>query len=261
MPTIRRLSLCALALTLMVTLPVAAQAPTSGSDRLFLSFFEDATIIDSQWWEGQIDYADYDDFNTLLVRGVAAFNPRENLEVGGRVGFGSSDADMGIDGSGATDLDVYGKWHFGARPDGKTEFAAGAIVTVPTGDDSVGLGFDAFALGGFGSMRYRLADAILTGNVGFRMNDDARIFGVDIDGELSPFVGLGYIRPLSDEVTFVGELRFESERFDGGSSDVRALGGINLRAFNRGMLRAAVGVGLDDGAPDIQFIVGYAQTF
>jgi hypothetical protein len=249
---------CALALILLAV-PAVAQAPTSGSDRLFLSFFEDATVIDSQWWEGQFEYADYDGFDTTLVRGVAAFNPRENLEVGGRVGFGRGDSDA-VDGSGATDLDVYGKYYFGAG-NGKTEYAAGGVITVPTGDDSVGLGLDAFAVGAFGSMRYRLQDAILTGNVGVRLNGDARVFGVDIDGELSPFVGLGYIRPLSDEVTFVGELRLETERFDGGESDVRALAGINLRAFNRGMLRAAVAAGLDDGAPDLQFIVGYAHTF
>lgn len=260
MSTFRRAIPSVLAVILLASLPAAAQAPTSGSDRLFLSFFEDATVIESQWWEGQGEYADYDNFDTLLIRGTAAFQIRKDVEVGGRVGFGSSDSDFFMDGSGATDLDLYGKYYFGAQG-GKTEYAAGAVVTIPTGDDSVGLGFDAFGAGAFGSARYRLEGAILTGNVGLRFNGDARVLGVDLDGEISPFAGFGYIRPLSDEVTFVGEVRFETERFDRGESDVRVLGGINLRSFNRGMLRAAVGVGLDDGAPDVQFIVGYAHTF
>lgn len=269
MTTFRRMIPFVTALVLLAALPAAAQATaapaaagrtTPGADRLFLSFFEDATLVRSQWWEGQLEYADYDDFETTLLRVVAAFSPWENIELGGRVGFGQSDSDQFLDGSGATDLDLYWKYYFGNRG-GNTEFAAGALGTVPTGDDAAGLGFDAFSVGAFGSARHRLKGAILTANAGVRMNGDARFVGVDLDGKTSPFAGLGYIRPLSDEVSFVGEVRFESERFDNGDADLRVLGGINLRAFNRGMLRGAVGVGLDDGAPDLLFIVGYAQNF
>lgn len=260
MPTLSRPILTVCVLALAAALPVAAQAPAAGPDRLFLSFFEDATVIDRQWWEGQVEYADWDNFDTTLVRGVVAINPRDNLEVGGRVGFGRSDSDLLPDGSGATDLDLYGKWYFGTQ-EGKAEYSAGVVATIPTGDDSVGLGLDAFGAGVFGAVRYPVKDATLTGNIGVRLNGDARVFGIDLDGEISPFLGFGYIRPITDEVSFIAETRLETERFEFGENDFRVLAGLNLRSFGQGQLRLAAGVGLDDGAPDVQVIVGYAHTF
>ena len=46
-----------------------------------------------------------------------------------------------------------------------------------------------------------------------------------------------------------------------GDSDTRLLGGINWRLANRGMFRGAVALGLDDGAPDFQLLLGYAHEF
>ena len=84
---------------------------------------------------------------------------------------------------------------------------------------------------------------------------------VEVDGKTSPLVGAGMIFPQSDRVTFVAELTFEGERFEGADSDVRVLGGLNWRLHNRGMVRGAVAFGLTDGAPDLQLIGGYAWTF
>ena len=62
-------------------------------------------------------------------------------------------------------------------------------------------------------------------------------------------------------MTFVGELDYESERFDGAEDDTRALAGINWGIGNRGQLRGAVAFGLSDGSPDSQIIAGYAYSF
>ena len=59
----------------------------------------------------------------------------------------------------------------------------------------------------------------------------------------------------------VVETEYEGERFKSGEPDFRVLGGINLHGVGRGMIRAAAAVGLDDGAPDAQIIVGYATEF
>jgi hypothetical protein len=192
---------------------------------------------------------------------VVALQPWQQVEVGGRVGFGSTDLPPGLDdGSGATDLDLWGKYYLGGGTD--TEFAVGGVVTVPTGDESEGLGADAFSISGFGALRYRMAIGILTANAGVRMNGDGQVFGsAELDGQVSGQLGVGWLWPWTDAVTFVGELDYESERFDGAEDDTRALAGINWGVGNRGQLRGAVAFGLSDGSPDSQIIAGYAYSF
>jgi len=236
--------------------------PTSSSDRLFLAFAEDATVVDRQWWEGQLETADWDDFDANVIRGVVAFQPWIDFEVGGRIGFGDTDASGGgLDGSGATDLDVWGKYHLGGGDE--TEFAVGGVVTVPTGDESAGLGSDAFGVSAFGAMRHRLNKAIITAHAGVQFNGSGRRFGeiADRDGETAPMVGVGVILPFSDRFTGVGEVEFRDGRLEGDDDNTRALVGINWRPGGRGIFRAALGVGLSDGAPDFQALIGYAAQF
>lgn len=236
---------------------------TSSSDRLFLNFIEDGIVVDNQWWEGQVELVDGEVVDATLVRGIVAFRPWVDIEVGGRVGFGETDAPGTIpDGTGATDLDAWAKYYFNNTGDSNTEFAVGAIVTIPTGDDTAGLGMDAFSAGVFGAMRYRLGIGIATGKVGVRTNGNGRQFGSpEVDGEVSPSVGVGLIAPWTDRVSFIAEANWEAKRFEGGDSDTRVLGGISWRAASRGIVRAAVAFGLTDGAPDAQLIAGYAYTF
>jgi hypothetical protein len=234
-----------------------AARPTSGEDRLFPSFAEDATIIPNQWWEGSFEFTSYEHVDVTALMATAVFKPVERLEVGGRVGFGSASADGNrADGSGATDLDVWGKYHLGAAG-GRAEFAVGGLVTVPTGDETAGLGHDAFNFEGFGAVRYRLPEAILAGHVGLRMNGDGHGQLRELDGRNSALFGVGLIFPLSDRVGLVGEANVESERWEGQGSDFWLVGGVNWRPLNRGIVRAAVTA----GAPAIRLTIGYAYTF
>jgi hypothetical protein len=255
--------------TLLVSFGLLASAqtapgvarPTSSSDRLFLSFAEDATVVDRQWWEGQVEAADGDSADANIVRAVVAFQPWVDLELGGRVGFGDTDVELGPDGSGATDLDVWGKYHLGGNEE--TEFAVGGVVTVPTGDETAGLGSDAFGASAFGSLRHRLTRSIITGQAGIRFNGDGRRGNEtqDRDGETSPMAGLGLIVPFSDNVAAVAEARYEDGRLEGDDSDTRVLGGVNWRPGGRGTLRGAIAFGLSDGAPDTELMLGYAAQF
>ncbi len=238
---------------------------TSNEDRLFQAFAEDAAIVPHQWWEGMFDFVSgqppsdgHLDMSALMLN--AALSPFRDFEVGGRVGFASSSADDGLpDGSGATDLDLWGKWHAGTA--GAADFAIGALATIPTGDDTAGLGYDAFNIEGFGAMRYRMPEAIISAHFGFRMNGDGHFEGFTIDGKTSAILGMGVIYPVSDKVGLVGEANMESERWEGADSDFRLLVGVNWRPLNKGILRGAVSVGLTDGAPDGRLQLGYAYTF
>ena len=258
---------------LMLLFPLATQAQTGGAqssstvDRLFLSFIEDTVLAERQWWEAQIEFVDGDIVDQTLVRGIAAFQPWDRVELGGRVGFGSTDAPAGTeDGSGATDLDLWGKYRFG-NGSGSTEFAAGGTVTIPTGDDTAGLGFDAFSVSAFGALRHDLERGVLAAHAGVRFNGDGQIQGgaglggADLDGEVSAMIGAAWIVSLSDRLTVLGEVDFEDERFSGVDSNMQVLGGVNWRVGKEGLLRGALSLGLTDGAPDAQLILGYAATF
>lgn len=253
-------ALCAASALLAQTAPGVAR-PTSSSDRLFLGFAEDATVVDRQWWEGQVEAADYDSADANILRAVIAFQPWVDLEIGGRVGFGDTDLPGGSDGTGATDLDVWGKYHLGGTAE--TEFAVGGVLTVPTGDETAGLGQDAFGASAFGSLRHRMDRAILAGHAGIRFNGDGRVAGstTERDGETSPMAGFGVIFPFSDTIAGVAEARYEDGRLEGLDEDTRLLGGVNWRPGGRGILRGAVAVGLSDGAPDTEVMLGYAAQF
>lgn len=254
--------------SLVLASPAAAADPASapatkspGSDRLFQAFAEDAAVVPGQWWEGQADFTNYNDLDVITANFVGAFRPIQDLEVGVDVGFGNSDATGNVnDGTGATDTDIWGKWLFGGGG-GPTDFAVGGLATIPTGDDTAGLGHNAFDVEAFGAMRYRLPSLIVVAHLGFRLNGDGKIQGVDLNGKTSAIVGGGVIFPLTDSVGLVGELNMESARWDHAKSDVRLLGGINWHATARGIVRGSVTVGLTDGAPDSRFLAGYAYTF
>lgn len=239
----------------------AGGAPAStGDDRFFLAFAQDAAIVRSQWWEGGLGYADATPVDSLTVRGVVAFQPWKNVEVGGRVGFGSSDGPTGFpDGTGATDLDAWGKYHWTLG--GGTQIAAGALLTVPTGDDTAALGRDAFDVEAFGSIRHALAKLIVAAHFGVRLNGDGNVGGASYSGKTQGFVGGGVIVPMSSELSLVGELVLRGEAADGGDSDYRILGGANWKVAQRGMLRGAIAVGLSDAAPDVEVTAGYAFTY
>lgn len=239
-----------------------SSAMSTGTDRLFLAFAQDATLVPAQWWEGQLEYAnDINDSNrnAVVARLNAALQPVKNLEIGGRVGVGDTSGAGG--GFGATDLDLFAKWHFGTVGDGKTGFAVGGLVTVPTGDDADGLGYESFGLEAFGAMRHTMEKIAISAHAGVRLNGDGQVGAVDLDGKLSINVGAGVLIPVADQVCLVGEANMESERFSEGESDARVLFGVNWRPMNNSVFRGAAGVGLTDGAPDFNVIFGYAYTF
>jgi hypothetical protein len=257
------------------TTPASSAYSAEISDRLFLAFAQDAAIVKSQWWEGQIQYSDASKgmpADSLIFRGVVAFRPVKTLEVGGSFGLGNTSATQGRpDGTGATDLRAYVKWVF---PNGapNTDFSVGGLLTLPTGDDTAGLGYNSFATQAFGAVRYRLKDIVdIGGHIGLCLNGDGAYQGVDLDGKASFEIGFSALFPLANEVSLVAELQTQTARFDntnpspnnliGAEAATEILGGINWRAFGRGMFRGAVSFGLTEGAPDFSVLMSYAYTF
>jgi hypothetical protein len=270
-PALVLAAIAAAAPALLAADPVPTASSSSGAppaakftDRLFLSFAQDAAIVPSQWWEGEIEYSHgSSDFpvDVFLVRAQVAFRPVQSLEVGGDVGFATSHASDNLpDGTGATDLDAYAKWVFSDVAQ-NTDMTAGVLLTIPTGDDQSGLGFNAFSSQAFGGVRYRMDSVVIGGHVGFRFNGDGEFQGVHLQGKPSFELAVNAIFPLANRVSIVAESKIETTRWEHGDSATQLLAGVNWQAFGRGWLRAAVAGGLTSGAPDYFVRLSYVYTF
>ena len=243
------------------TTATAAPKDAGPAGRLFFGFDREAVLVDRQWWEGQVEIAQGNDVDVQQIRLVVAMNPFRGVELGGRVGFGSTDTRSGLpDGRGATDLDLWAKFALG-RFEGGTEVVAGALLTLPTGDNTAGLGDDAFSLGGFLAIRRPIGKMVLHADLGIRTTEDGEILGFEQDGRTSGFVSAGLVIPIQPRLDIITEAIYESERFRGRDADTRVLGGVDWRLSKNGRLRGAIAFGLTDGAPDSQVIVGWAGMF
>ena len=263
-----RLAFCLIVLAAVAITPLLAQSSrTPTTDRLFLGFAKDATLADQQWWEGQLVISSYNDLDTVVANLVFAVRPIDRFEFGGMVGFGDSDLPTpfnDLEGTGATDLELWGKYALGSMQDG-ADLAVGVTVTIPTGDDSAGLGRDSFDVGAFFSSRKAMEGFDLVGHVGANFHGDGRILGVDLDGKVSAELGVGFIFPMSETISLVAEGLVETAQYknagDLGDTSTSILGGVDWKLGTSGMLRGALALGLTDGAPDTQLILGYAARF
>ncbi len=255
-------------IVLAVTLSAEAEeefGPFPGSDRLFLSFVEDTAMAARYRSEGQLDLAFWDSADHYVSRAVFALQLEEmpRLEFGGRFGLGGAkcSCEGGRDRGGATDLDLWGKLYIGPRFSPRLELAAGALLTIGTGDEESGLGWGGLRSKLFGAARYSFPDFVVTANAGIRVNEDTRVFDTVLDGKVAPSLGLGLLYPANDNLVVVGEATYEGKRFDGWEADARVLAGVNWKLLPYGVLRLAVSVGITDGAPDSQLLAGYSFDF
>jgi hypothetical protein len=212
--------------------------------------------------EGQFRYQDFDGGSSFIFGGYGAVTVAEDFEVGAFVGFESLDPD-GDDGeSGLLDIDVYGRYNFEPIQTDAADIytTSGLLISLPVGSED--LLQETLDVEGFGAARFAFDTFVLTGALGLRLNGDHERDGGggqrEIEGDLSVFLAGGGLVPISETVTLTGELDIETARFDGGESDVRLTPGIDVIAGETLHLRGGVGIGLSDGAPDLELILGAA---
>jgi len=242
--------------------PVVAQTtqPPAGRDtrRLFQRFAQDAVVIPGGWLEGQFDYSNLPNNDDLYdLDALIAFSAGKYVEAGIRFGFASLNASQVTDGSGFSDIDLYGKY---VLPGGINRLALGGLLKVPTADEEKNLGTGQPDLQVFGAWRANFEAVTITANAGISFNGST-------DPPLPPsedsvLLGAGLILPLTAATTFVLEWSFETEQVTGGDNDSRLTPGFQMMfRGGKGGLRGAVGIPLSDGAPDWQLIVGAFYTY
>ena len=214
---------------------------------LFQTFFRDATTTENVYSEAGLNMSDFEHFNTLGVGARAAFPIKSQFEIGAAWQFTSLNPDQGDGESGFSDLFISGRYNFSQKK--RTQLSTGGYLTLPIGNEKLGQGH--LNIGAFGALRYPLSDeTVLTAVLGLDFIER----GDDRDSSL--LLGSGIIHRLGAKTHIIGELDVTTE------GDFALIsGGVDYELDSGGRLRGALGLGVDDGAPDIMLVVGYHLSF
>jgi len=241
------------ALASFAAAPVLAQTTATPTDtfddvQLLENFFIDATVNDGLYGEPQFLFGDSDFGSLIAFGGRAALPVAPNFQLGGEWAFASIDPDQGDGESGITDFRLAGRYNFDTGS--RTQVAAGGFVTLPIGSEDIGEGNT--DLGAFGAVRHPVSPKIaLVGSAGLYFVE-APAPGGDTDREVSLALGGGMVFRSTSALAWIAELTLETE------GDIALLsGGADYELAAGGHLRGQLGLGLNDGSPDIQLRVGY----
>jgi hypothetical protein len=237
--------------------PVLAKDKTLDDVHLFQTFFRDSSIATTHYGEAFLQYDDYD-FGTRTFLGLKGGFPIDpKLEIGARAGFINADPEHGESEFGLSDILVSGRYdikEYMTFMPKLTKLAAGAYVTLPTGKRKIWE--DKTDFGAFCAMRHPTNNGLVF----------TAVFGLDIldnidrrgnyGHETSVLIGGGVISPVNDQLNIVGELNAWTE-----GDYVLLSGGFDYKLETGSRVRGALGLGLDDGAPDFSLTVSCLQSF
>ena len=232
------------------------------SIRLFQRFIQDGAIAPHVWLEGQLRLEtnspvfNGDEGERRLLGTILALGLTEELEMGLTLGLVNLDPDNGGSESGLSDMQIYAKYRINELP---LSVTIGGIVKIPTADEEEGLGTGEVDIEGFIAVRKSYGHVDLIGNGGVRFNQDPEIGS--IDGRTSILLGGGAIIAVTRTLYNSWELNFESKRYDQGDSTATLTPGLMWRLGDRGLIRAGIGLGLTDGAPDFEAIGGFVLSY
>ena len=205
--------------------------------RLFEAWVTDATFTPGVDLEPVYFWDGYESFNLWFMGARVAMWVAEGVEAGGRIGWAGSSPDQGDGDNSFGDLDLYGRYRLPISS--SATVAVGAELGLPTGTPEAGQ--DATIVRIFGALRQDLGGAFtFTANLGFEYEE---LFGEDGNGIA---VGFGSIIPFTEDLAGVLELNLRTA-FD----YARVTGGVDYELPPGGHLRGAIGIGLDDEAPDV----------
>ena len=242
----RYMVLSSIVLALLAKLPAQTEFDEI---HLFQSFMRDATITTKAYDEVFIDYSNYSaaSLYALGLQGGFAITPE--LEFNGKFGIGGFSPQNGAGETGLTDLTLSARYLIYDEQELRVTIGGG--ISLPVGEEEAG--YDHFAMGGFAALRYPLNEnMLLTGAVGLDVMEGHAVSD-ESETSLSVAGGLVYLR--NDRLALVGELTYRSNL----DYALLSLGADYLLTTTR--IRGALGIGLDDGAPDVRLLLGYIFSF
>lgn len=262
----------------MVGLPAICPAQTAQSlsltqnDRLLLKPEWDGAVMQTPWLQGGVGYEDYDysDVVNLGVTFISSLPSVRKLELGGRLYYLNVDGDSDLiaeDGDGLSDIDIWGKYQVISNSD--FMLSVGLLLTLPTGSEDIPdirstgeVNAELFAGG-----RYQANKQMaVIGHLGFRQNSDMDVetrFGttLELEGELQVELGGGVLYQATSNFQLQGELNFATEAYDDGDNFILLSGGADYAINSNLHFKGGLGLGLDDGAPDLALTFNLAYLF
>jgi len=246
-------------LVLVIMLAMPLQAQNLDGVRLFQSYFFDAPIAGAGYGQGGLTYSGYDGFSSFSLGVMGGYPINPQIELGTQIHYLSWSPDKGDGQSGISDLDIFGRYNIFNQ--NQTNISAGAMVTLPIGSEDVGQGNLNF--GAFGAIRHSLnSNVTLVGTIGLMFYEKTEYdFNFDTfeleektsyDNYLN--IGAGAVYQINPQLNLVGELNIKSE------GDFMMLSAGVDYALGSGSVRGALGIGLDDGAPDLMLMAGYQMS-
>lgn len=239
---------------------VFAQTSTLDDVHLFQTFFRDASVPKTTYGEGVFGFSDFEGANILNIGLRAGFPIQQRFTLGGAIAFLNSDPEVGNGESGLSDLRVVGIYHFPSRS--ATEFSMGGFLTLPIGKEDLGQQEGNFGV--FGAIRHPVARlTVITGTLSLEFLEGAPVEAggwptvlIGPDRETVLLLGGGVIHQINSQFNLVGELNLRTE------GDFGLLtGGVDYELASGGRLRGSLGIGLDDGAPDVTLLLGFLHFF
>lgn len=261
---------------LLIALPLLAQKKaqktvksygTVNNTHFFQSYFFDTPIAATGYGEGGLIYVTSKyktpggSFSSSAfspgIQGGYPINDKIELQASLRYISASTETAQGDQSeSGLSDLGVAGRYN--VYDQNQTNISVGGMLTLPIGSEDVGESNLNF--GAFGAIRHSLQSGlVLAGTLGliFQETEEINFTTGKKETEHDSYlnIGLGGIYPLNPQLNLIGELVIWSE----GEYMLLSCGTDYL--LGNGRLRGALGLGLDDGAPDFMLIGGYQISF
>ena len=282
--------------SVLTTEPLYAETQTSVMEKNEVS--NDSRLLQHPEWDGAVvsspllstdlRYQDWDEKGTDFMLSPLFAMPvpmLEQLEMGLRFYLLYWDPDSGAydDGFGMGDVDFWLKYLI--LQTSNLETSAGLLVTLPLGDDSIGLpvasGEFNFEL--FGGLRYHLNETwAVIAHVGFRKNADMDVEFKDggsdkWEGENQYQLSGGVIYQVSPKLSVNGEFSYASNPYstytrqslgrwsaytkNDDQDDIRLTGGAEYAILDDVSIKGGIGLGLDDFSPDFDIILGFTYGF
>ena len=223
---------------LFIILCIASTSAQAQTAQTFQNFFLEGSQQRSIYGDVGLIFSNFDFFNTLSVGGQLGIPIGDEFELGITLDFLTVDPDFGDNASGLTDPIVVGRYQI---QQGETDISVGAGLSLPLGDEDIGQG-DGVNFNMFGALRYLLqSNLAITGVLGIDFIEE--FDGDDYDASLR--LGGAVVYRSNPDLQLIGELNILSD------PDFVLLNfGVDYRVGPSARLRPALGVGLDNGAPD-----------
>jgi hypothetical protein len=252
----------------LVATPLSAAADVTLNDRLLQRPERDGAVVQNHWLEGSLRIQDWDDFDAWLLGPtfMTTLPTLPALELGTRFGIIHFDPDGAGSETGLTDIDLWGKYQF--YRDAQMMLSGGLLLTLPTGRDDVihprasgEINVEAFVAGRYQADR----QTALIAHFMLRRNSDMDIeinnFRRSIDGKFQMGIGAGIIYEVAPALNLIGEFNLATEAYDDMDNEIQLWGGAEYKLAPGVSLRGGLGIGLDDGSPDIEIMLAGVFTF